>query len=481
MVAALAMGRRGSDIVDVILRTRAQHETPGVRLNHLSSNGETPLHAAARGGNVTVVGRLVDEGAVLEARNSAGATPYLIALAYGHAGVARELSRRGARCQVRDAAGRGALHYADNVDTLAAALAGLGGDVDVNASCGSLPGTPLYAAIRADHIDVAAALLHLGARVTPPDVAATCTSELHVCRSAAAVDLLMAAGASLECPCSLGAVTPLAFAIVSRQCEVAKALLRHGANPNARLPDGRPIVCFADTSTLGALVRAGVDVNARDDDGRGIVFRAAREGGDSVNLLKRLAHVGADFGAPDRWGLTPALTALCCGRIPELRVLLRCGAQLDGHVDPASGAPWLPPGNGSRAFVMEGIEFAARHGATDAMLELVASATFDAARRRGRDHEHAAAWGRALHRLAHPPPAPPAPPPPAPPGGLFGGLFAAFAGGGFGGFQERPNPLRHVAREPIARVIAAAFASRYGAAAWHRRRHSVVMAWLGLE
>ena len=72
----------------------------------------TPLHEAARAGDLDTVRRLLTDGAVLETRAPGGATALHHAAYFGHAQVTRELLTGGADPEALDGAGYTALMWA---------------------------------------------------------------------------------------------------------------------------------------------------------------------------------------------------------------------------------------------------------------------------------------------------------------------------------------------------------------------------------
>jgi ankyrin repeat protein len=67
-----------------------------------ASNGETPLHVAARRWDVELVERLVSRGANVERRRGDGRTPYAVAELSGNSAVAEWLARSGASIEVSE-------------------------------------------------------------------------------------------------------------------------------------------------------------------------------------------------------------------------------------------------------------------------------------------------------------------------------------------------------------------------------------------
>jgi ankyrin repeat protein len=114
------------------------------------------------------------------------------------------------------------------------------------------------------------------------------------------VEMLIAAGAKLDhCPApETTEYSETALCSAARKHpEIAKTLLRHGANPNAASSAGRlPLIyAAADENSLDilvALLEAGARVNEQDGQGRTALHAAIDAG--SVTLVKLLLANGAD-------------------------------------------------------------------------------------------------------------------------------------------------------------------------------------------
>lgn len=142
-----------------------RHIRWGTDLNQPDSEGDLPLHVAARVGQVSIARELAGNGASLEARNKAGQTPMDLALAHGKTKVAELL-----------------LGYRVPLDPQAALVTLVGNGIsdrdafdflirrgaDTN---GPDPRgeAPLHLAVRLGHLEVVRRLLQRGAEVNRPN------------------------------------------------------------------------------------------------------------------------------------------------------------------------------------------------------------------------------------------------------------------------------------------------------------------------
>lgn len=106
-------------------------------------------------------------------------------------------------------------------------------------------------------------------------------------RQADAVDVLLAAGAPVDEPSANEMrVTPLHSAAASRQLEIARRLVAHGANVDARQRHGfTPLHSAAhngDLALVELLCAHGADRQARSDDGKRALDLAREAGHEAV-------------------------------------------------------------------------------------------------------------------------------------------------------------------------------------------------------
>jgi len=124
---------------------------------------------------------------------------------------------------------------------------------------------------------------------------------------AAVINVLARASADLEIMDEVRGGRPLMHAATNGHAAAAAALLKSGAEPEARDWNGYTalmIAVFSDRSTTAAaLLENGAAVDAVDDKGRTSLCHAARYG--STDCIHVLAEHGADVFAVDEDGLNP--------------------------------------------------------------------------------------------------------------------------------------------------------------------------------
>jgi ankyrin repeat protein len=152
------------------------------------------------------------------------------------------------------------------------------------------------------------------------------------------------------------------------QPELMKALLEHGADPNAADKDGRNLihlVCqFDHSKTLIVLLEHGVNPNATDEAGWTSLHYACQS--HSLEIIKVLLEHGADPNVKERhYGRTPLLfTSRDCAKL-----LLEHGADANASGDDGetallflSNPPCADP-DGDRHFDSSYVKLLLQHGA----------------------------------------------------------------------------------------------------------------------
>jgi ankyrin repeat protein len=295
------------------------------------SDYKTPLNVALRHGHVDVAQLLLEYGADAEAGDNDG-TPLLLASRYGHVGVSRLLLERGAVAEPPDKNGImdcTPLHAASSGGHVEVGRLLLGHGANVQARDGIEFGqnTPLLLASRGGHAEFVRLLLQHGA-----------DTEAKGMRGGSSLDITSSHG-HVEATRVLlehGAVKGYSTLHYAKGEEVARLLLKHGADANAR-NEGRAPLHLASylghVGTAQVLLEHGVDVNSRDDNNATPLHLACPRSGRRwsnpgyPDVVRLLLQYNADVHARDDRGRTPFMKARENQDIMEL--LLEHGVEDD--------------------------------------------------------------------------------------------------------------------------------------------------------
>ena len=120
--------------------------------------------------------------------------------------------------------------------------------------------------------------------------------------------------------------TLLHDAAMAGEAELAAALIRFGADPDAREPEGHTPLYYASTGTVArVLLTAGASANVASGPTRGTpLHQAARRGYEEVAAA--LLDHGADREARDGKGQTPLRRAVNCRQLSIVQLLVQRGA-----------------------------------------------------------------------------------------------------------------------------------------------------------
>src|SRR5579871_739476 len=344
----------------------------GAPVDSTDGQGETALITASRTGNTEAVKLLLDQGAPVNAWDTkADQTALMWAVREHHSDVAKLLLARGADAKARTKVIADFPAETGNLEGVGRAQ---------NLPKGVTPGgmTPLLYAAREGTLDIAKMLVSSGAEVNVAE--ANQTSPLLVAILNDHIDVasfLLDHGANLNAADGFGR-TPLWAAVDYRNLdtpdksetdrgpmlELIRALLEHGADPNAQLkadpPSRRWMFGFGvnqwvsqvgqtplqraalagDVTTMRLLMSKGADLNLKSHAGVTPLMAAAgmgwvlnqtyTESDDAIlEAVKLCVEKGADVNAATSAGITAVHAAANRGLNPVIEFLAPHGAKLD--------------------------------------------------------------------------------------------------------------------------------------------------------
>ncbi|XP_076288512.1 transient receptor potential cation channel subfamily A member 1-like [Lasioglossum baleicum] len=357
---SIAAGNGSLKIVEDLLKY-------GADVNRLNSStfgrDLTALHSAVKQHKVAVAQLLINYGANVNFKNNLGDTPIVYAIENSDTEMAKLLLTNGA--DIKDnpnllctAAGNGSLQMVEDL---------LKHGADVNMLNSSICGkdlTPLHSAVKKYQVEVAQLLIDYGANVNfkddhgdTPIVCAiengdTEMTKLLLTNGADIKDnpnlLCTAAGNGslkiVEDQLKYGAdvnilnssrfgrdLTPLHSAVKGKQMEMAKLLIKYGANVNVKDGKGRTPIVYAienrDTEMTKLLLTNGADI--KEDPS--LLCTAAGNG--SLKIVQDLLKYGADVNMlnSSRFGsdLTPLHSAVKTYQVEVAKLLINHGANVN--------------------------------------------------------------------------------------------------------------------------------------------------------
>ena len=343
----------------------------GANVKAATAYGITPLSLASTNGNAELVERLLKAGADANGVSEEGQTALMTASLTGKVDAMKALLRHGTKVNAQEPVkGQTALMWAASEGNAAAAslLIEFGADVRAKSQAGF---TALLFAVRNGHVDAASVLLEHGANVN--DVAPDGTSALNMAVVNAYFEL---ASVLLDRGADPNAPDPRASALHTlawlrkpgadggagvggklrgppvptgnvTALELAKALLKHGADPNVR-------IAWRENrfDKEGGTVRNPPNIQI----GRHLLsyvgatpFYVAAQNGD-VTYMRVLAEAGADPKMTTLQGITPLMVAAGLGywegetpgpytgcpeneRLEAVKLALELGNDINAHAD----------------------------------------------------------------------------------------------------------------------------------------------------
>jgi ankyrin repeat protein len=387
--------------VDLLLRA-------GARADVADDTGATPLYLACVNGNAGIVTRLLDAGADAKASLLSGETALMTCARSGNATAVRALLRRGAPVDVVNA--RESAHKqtalmwaaAQSHPEVVAVLLESGADVrarsleytqtvtsevtqragreELNYTVSRGGSTALLFAARSGDAESARLLIDRGADVNDalPDGSSALVVAAHSGHTRVA-GMLLDRGANANADAS--GYTALHAAVLRSDLALVKALLAHGANPNAPITKGTPVrrnsqdfelpktlmgatpyllaAKFLEAEIMRVLAAGGADTRMRMKDGATPLMAAAGMGivapaqdekrgtdrrglaildGGSVEPESRVLEaintalvLGSDIDATNPSGETALHIAAAQGYDPVISLLVERGANLNAR------------------------------------------------------------------------------------------------------------------------------------------------------
>jgi ankyrin repeat protein len=265
-------------------------------VNEMGHFGNTPLAIASGHGSLAIATKLIEEGAILSAKNQRECTPLCVAATNNHAEVVNLILQHDPDILVSELEGSTPLQNAAQAGSLESLrlLLAAGAGVNIATKKGA---TPLYFAALRGHTAIAKELLNHGADITLQDVKGW--NALH-------------------------------NAAEKGHLEIFYLLIEKGADITVRDAEGWTALHWAaygrSFSTAEALISLGADLTIQDHGGWTPLHHAADRG--CLNIVQLLLKNGADPTVQDTNGWTPLHWATFGEHLAVIELLIANGADL---------------------------------------------------------------------------------------------------------------------------------------------------------
>jgi ankyrin repeat protein len=321
--------RRCIAIVELLLKFGARTDVTGFF-------GNTPLFKACSKGMTEVVRLLVKSGCDVEVGDQRlGVSPLYVSCEKGFAEIVKVLIENGANVRRKEAEYHleTPLHAASKNNHVEVANQLIAAGANVNAYDEDRI-TPLMTASRAGHVQIARLLLRSAARIN--EYSSDMFTALHLAGTEGQVEMiefLVANGASLDATDKQGR-SPLNFALYWKKRAAAELLCRLGGDVNRADDTGMTAMHRAcsngDLNVVKGLVELGADVNTLDDNRRCPLHYASMKG--KTKIVQHLLSHGAEVNERGPLGDT-ALILACAGgpkvKAATVEALLAKGADVN--------------------------------------------------------------------------------------------------------------------------------------------------------
>ena len=340
------LAERGCDLPDVLSAAsvgrievvEALLKKDPTQARATNAHGGTPLHLAARRGDVKTAALLLAAGAAVDARDEEGCTPLLFAAAGGREDMARLL--------LENKADPNSLPTFQEVSPLhLAILSGkstlvfllLKYKANPNVLQNGENGAPLHLAVAKGLPDMVAALLEAGAAVDSKN--GDGWTPLHLAAQAGREDM---ARILLDHKADANAIgpdgrRPLHEAAAACRPKVVRLLLDHKADVAARDATGRTPLHYAaegrQSEIAVLLLDRGAKANVRSDDGETPLFGALQIPGGTEVVRVLLENKATPNPVDQREGMEPLHLAVKNGDRKAVRMLLDHGAVVNARDD----------------------------------------------------------------------------------------------------------------------------------------------------
>jgi ankyrin repeat protein len=318
--AALVWAATRNDLAmaDLLLRAGANAKAP-------NEFGATPLYAAAAHPDPAMAEKLLAAGADPNAPLMSGETPLMEASRRGNLATVRVLLSKNANPNARESnGGQNALMWAvsQRQSAVVEELITHGADVQAGSKSGF---TPLMFAAQQGDADSARILLRAGAKPNDaqPKTGLTPLMIASAMANTKAVDVLLDNGADPNLADANGYTSlhrvvrdsdyGINLAAKDEILTIVKSLLKHGANPNARLVQDKDKAAEEIKNGNVAIEgkRTAVTVDEIILQGATPLFLAAEV--NNLDVIKTLVSAGADPLIPSDRGTTPLMMAAGAG------------------------------------------------------------------------------------------------------------------------------------------------------------------------